>query len=148
MDAKWKICGIFKADAQSVAQEIKSLGDSCTAKDLVEFAKKDESSELHKCFEWDDSVAGEKYRLLQAQKVLINLVVTPSVKEDKEPVSYRLFMNTGDNSGKYKPVNVVVQKQDEYRELLEMAKRELLAFKKRYSMIRELSEVFKEIDVL
>ncbi len=147
MEASWKIGGIFKADAHEVAKEICSIGDECTPQDLVKYAR-NENSELHKCFEWNDSIAGEKYRELQAQKVLTTLVITKDLGEDKKPVQYRLFVNTGDRSGNYKPLPVVIRKQDEYGRLLEMAKRELQAFKKKYSILAELENVFLEIDSL
>lgn len=147
MIASWKIGGIFKADAQQVAKEICSIGDECSPQDIVVFAR-DERSELHKCFEWDDSIAGERYREIQAQKVLRTLVITREAEESKEPVQCRLFVNTGDNSGNYKPLPVVVRKQDEYERLLEMAKRELQAFKKKYAVLAELEGVFLEIDNL
>lgn len=146
MEANWKVAGIFKADASKVAQEISSIGKECTTKDIVNVAR-NVSSELHKCFEWNDSIAGEKYREIQAQQILRSLVISKQV-EDKEPVTYRLFVNTGERDGKYKPVEFVVRKQDEYEKLLETAKRELIAFKAKYSMLVELAEIFREIDIL
>lgn len=146
MVANWKVAGIFKADASKVAQEISDLGKECTTKDIVNIAR-NSRSELHKCFEWDDSVAGERYREIQAQQILRSLVISKQV-EDKEPVTYRLFVNTGDRDGKYKPVEFVVRQPDEYQKLLETAKRELHAFKTKYSILVELSGLFKEIDNL
>lgn len=146
MEARWKLEGIFKADPSKVADEVSSMGEAVSPKDLVSYAR-DESSELHKCFEWDDTVAGEKYRELQAKKVLQHLVVIPRV-EEQEAKSYRLFVNTGDNSGVYKPMELVMKKPDEYASLLEMAKRELQNFKNKYSMLVELGRVFEEIDNL
>ena len=145
LKASWKV-GVFKADATKVAEEIYSISDCCTPEDLVEKAK-DESTELHKCFEWDDTIAGEKYRKIQAQQVLRYLVVTKQ-PEKQEPVTYRMFVNTGDRSGEYKPTELVVQRKDEYATLLETAKRELIAFRKKYSMLVELKEVFDEIDLI
>ena len=144
MEAKWKIDGIFKADASKVATEVKRLGDEITPKDITRFARA-EGSELHKCFEWNDTVAGEKYREIQAQQILRYLVISKQV-EDKEPVTYRLFVNTGDRDGKYKPMEYVVRQPFEYEKLLEAAKKELQAFKLKYSILVELSELFKEID--
>jgi len=66
MQAEWKIKGIYKADAQKIADEI---GDNkISPQELLEKAR-NEDSELHKCFEWDDSVAAEKYRLIQARQM-------------------------------------------------------------------------------
>jgi hypothetical protein len=146
VQASWKVAGIFKADASRVAEEITNLGKECTTKDIVNVAR-NSSSELHKCFEWDDTVAGEKYREIQAQQILRSLVISKQV-ENKDPVTYRLFVNTGDRDGKYKPVEVVVKQKDEYEKLLETAKRELQAFKDKYSILVELNDLFNEIDKL
>ena len=80
MRAEWRIKGIYKADAQKVADEI---GDKkVTPQEILEKAR-DETSELHKCFEWDDSVAAERYRLQQAGNVLRMLVFAPKTREEQ-----------------------------------------------------------------
>ena len=78
MQAEWKIKGIFKAEAQKVADEIGE--NKVTPQEVLEKAR-DENSELHKCFEWNDSVAAEKYRLQQARAIIINLVYSPNSKQ-------------------------------------------------------------------
>lgn len=47
----WKIKGIFKADAQKVSEEIAEIGETVEPSEIVEKAR-NESTELHKCFEW------------------------------------------------------------------------------------------------
>ena len=63
----WKIEGIFKANAQKCYEEISKL-NRITPEDILNQAK-DINSELHKCFEWDDTIAANKYRLQQARQV-------------------------------------------------------------------------------
>ena len=50
----WKVKGLYKADAEKVYSEITALGDSFSPDQIVEAAK-DEKSELHKCFDWNDT---------------------------------------------------------------------------------------------
>ena len=66
--ASWKtgFGSLFRADAQLVSNEIMSIGDTATPAQIVDMAR-DSSTELHKCFEWNDTVAAEKYRLEQAR---------------------------------------------------------------------------------
>lgn len=140
VEAKWRVNGIFKADAQKVYEEI---GDSeISAEELLERARQDDT-ELHKCFEWDDAVAGEKYRLQQARQVLNSLVFIP-VEETEQPV--RIFSYTQET--KYKPTIQMVVNIDEYQSLLAQAKRELDAFRKKYNSLTELHELFELIDIL
>ena len=119
MQAEWKIKGIFKADAQRVADEIGE--NSITPEQVLEKARNDENSELHKCFEWNDGIAAEKYRLIQARKIIINLAYVPKEKTD-EPV--RCFQITREKSV-YMPTKQFLVNNDEYQDLLKRAKVEL-----------------------
>jgi len=140
VQAKWRSGCIFKADAQKVYEEI---GDnSITPEEVIEIAK-NKKSELHKCFEWDDKIAGQKFRLQQARQVLNNLVFIP-VKKEEQPV--RIFSYTPETG--YKPTIQMVVNMDEYQSLLAQAKRELLAFERKYSTLSELQEVFDAIEAL
>lgn len=141
MQAEWKIKGIYKADAQKVADEIGEK--SITPQEVLEKAK-DKKSELHKCFEWNNDVAAEKYRLQQARAIIINLVYIPKEKEE-QPV--RCFQITTERSV-YQPTKQFLVQENEYQSLLKRAKAELESFRKRYSTLTELEQVFEQIDIL
>lgn len=141
MEISWKINGIFKADAQKVYKEI---GDTCITPEEVLEKARNKKSELHKCFEWDDSVAAEKYRLEQARTVIRMLVIKT---EDKEEQPQRVFQISSQKN-EYQPIKFFMQNKDEYQKLLERAKDELKAFKNRYKSLSELEEVFDAIDNL
>ena len=142
----WKLDGIFKADAQLVAQEITDIGDDFTCQQIVDKAR-DSTTELHKCFEWNDSIAAEKYRLKQAQQVVTHLVIVKSGENQKpEKTNIRMIVNNGTGTNTYTPLRHVVRKQDEYERLLEKARMELSAFKKKYSSLSELEEILALID--
>ena len=117
----WKIQGLFKADAQKVSEEIAEIGETVDPSEIVE------NTELHKCFEWRDDVAAEKYRLHQARKLIGNLVFQVADEPSKqEPI--RLMYKTTENEG-YKSINLIMNKPDEYKALLNRAYSELQAFK-------------------
>lgn len=135
--------GLFHADAQKVADEIMSIGDEVSAAQILEKAR-DAGTELHKCFDWDDTSAAEKYRLYQARQVVHHLVVK-TVSDEHEKPSVRLFHKAENTSG-YKPITVVVRDQTEYEKLLERAMAELRAFKEKYHSLSELEEILALID--
>lgn len=141
MQAEWKIKGIFKADAQKVADEI---GEKRVTPQEVLDKARDENSELHKCFEWNDSVAAEKYRLQQARAIIVNLVYSPKTEEE-QPV--RCFQITTERCT-YQPTKMFLVQKDEYQSLLKRAKAELDSFKEKYKTLSELEEVFNAIDAL
>ena len=139
MQAEWKIKGIFKADAQKVADEIGE--NKVTPQEVLDKAR-DENSELHKCFEWNDSVAAEKYRLQQARAIIVNLVYSPKTEEE-QPV--RCFQITTERCT-YQPTKMFLVQEDEYQSLLKRAKAELDSFKRRYATLTELETVFEAIE--
>ncbi|MBR2550744.1 MAG: hypothetical protein IKE92_12155 [Clostridiales bacterium] len=143
---EWKIKGLYKADPVKVYEEINSIGEEYTPADIVELAE-DPGSELHKCFEWDDSIAADKYRLIQAQKVCRNLIVRTETKKGEE-IQVRVICNSGESDNIYRPTVLTLRNNDQYAKLLLQAKAELEQFKKRYHMIRELEAIFEEIDAL
>lgn len=141
---KWAMEGLHKGDAQKCYDECQTL-EEVTPENVLNKAR-NKKTELHKCFEWDDSVAGEKYRLIQAREIIRHFVIVTS--EDKEDApkirSYQITTTTN----KYEPTRLFIQKPDEYTALLERAKSELEAFKQRYKMLSELEEIFAAIDEL
>ena len=131
----------FKADANKCADELNSIGENITPEQIVEFAK-DDTTELHKCFEWNDTVAAHKFRLTQARSVMCELVIKPVKREQTQ---YRLFYNVGKKEG-YQPTQIILQDKDKYERLLKTAKNELISFQRKYKMLAELSTVFDAID--
>lgn len=136
----WKFNNLYKADAEKVSKEIESISNA-TPSSILEFARNEES-ELHKCFEWDDTVAAEKYRLQQARNIVCNLVYQ---EKKEEPTKLRVFYNQS-STNTYQPTRVLVRNEDTYKELLMQAKSELRAFKNKYKMLTELEDIFNLID--
>ena len=52
-----------------------------------------------------------------------------------------MMYKTTENEG-YKSINLIMQKPDEYKALLNRAYSELQAFKNKYKMLKELKEIF------
>ena len=141
-DAIWKLPGIFRADAQKVADEIRALGDEVTPEQIVDAAR-DENTELHKCFDWDDTIAAEKWRLHQARQVVC-FIVYRERDSSPETAPVRVFHKI--DSGGYKPSVMIFRNEDEYQKLLQAAYAELRAFKIKYARLQELSEILALIE--
>lgn len=126
-----------KMDANKVGKELEQLGEDITASGVVALARK-KSSEMHDYFEWDDSIAGEKYREDQARKLIALLKVT-YVKGKKETAPVRAYVNVKRNEG-YSQIEKVVQNVDAYQMLLDRAYSELLVIKNKYTELEEIQE--------
>ena len=141
MGVTWRIQGYYKADAKKVAEEI-GFG-KFTPMEVLEKAK-DETTELHKCFEWNDSIAAEKYRLEQAKNIIRMLVYE---RETKEQAVVRYYAKT-ETKHVYQPTKQFLVQEDEYQGLLRRALAELEAFKNKYHTLTELEGVFEAMETI
>lgn len=137
----WKVGGasflVSDMDANKVGKELESLGDNITASGVVALARK-KKSEMHDYFEWDDSIAGEKYREEQARK-LIQLIEVTFTKDEKDIKPVRAYVNVKRCSG-YSPIEDVVQDVDAYQMLLDRAYEDLRIIKNKYAELQEIQE--------
>ncbi len=78
----------FDADPQLVGEELEAI-EYKDAASVVNAARKTKC-ELHKCFEWDDSKAGEEYRKDQARLIMRMITTTIEHEEDGEEISIRI----------------------------------------------------------
>lgn len=142
MNMVWKngFSPFTKADANKVADEIEAIGESATPEQILEKAK-DESTELHKCFVWDDTEAAKRWRLHTARLIVCNIVIERV--DRREDVPQIRYFEKAIGPG-YKPKPVIIQKPDEYQAMLQRALAELHAFKLRYKgmNLTELEEIF------
>lgn len=140
----WNITGFYKQDANEVGKELEKI-ENLTPENVVEVAR-DKKNVMHDMFEWDDSIAGEKYRKTQASKILAAIQVKIIV--DNEPnKQVRAFVTTKKNSN-FKPIEKVVKDVDQYALLLDKAYRELNYIKIKYENLKEIQELLENIPQL
>jgi hypothetical protein len=124
--------------------------------DVVVRAAKAKTSPLHSHFTWDDSEAARAYRLVQASFLIRKVKVRIEVEPEKT-LSVRAWMNVspGEVEGKedqpeaarvYVPVRVAME---QYREqVIAQAVSELKGTQRKYAHLKELSNVWGEIEKL
>ena len=137
----WKHTG-FEADANKVGIELEKIKskEKLTREVVLNYAKNKES-ELHKCFEWDDNVASEKYRLFQASCILssISIVVKDTKKNKKTTRMYVSIKN--ENEREYKSIVEVLENDEEYKQLISKAEQDFLSYKQKYEELIQLNDL-------
>lgn len=148
---QWKVStvSVEAKVAGEVFEKIEAENGSVTP-ELVLDNSRDEGAALHKCFEWDDSVAAENYRLHQAGFLIRNLI-TVVVKEEPEDVTpsqyeVRAFVNVStETAGKYVAIERAFNEEETLAIVLKNAHNELIAFQRKYSVYSELADVCKMV---
>ena len=138
----WRTGFSYKLDANEVGKELEKL-DEITPKNVVDLAR-DEKNMLHDIFEWDDTIAAEKYRTAQASKLITNLQIKVISKDDEKPKKIAAFV-TMKRQTFYEPIETIIKDTSRYALLLEKAYRELNNIKSRYEELSEIQELLKDI---
>jgi len=142
---EWKTGSRHKVSAAVAAEVMDRLAEEnrLNAPDLVNESRP-ENAPLHPEFEWDDSVAAEKWREEQASALIRHLVVRIEANDQEYPTRQYFMVQKELNT--YEPIQVILRDEDKTAMLLEQAKRELQAFKAKYAGLKELADVIKAID--
>lgn len=141
---KFKSSARIKANPQLAGEMCEKLAaeNNLTAKALLD-ANRPEDAPLHNAFEWNDSIASEKWREHQARNIINSLVI---VSEEREPV--RAYFNIEVKSPVYSHIGTILSDPADTQALLLTAYRELLAFRRKYSQLAQLAQVFAAVDQL
>lgn len=115
------------------------------AGDLVD-ASRPVDAPLHPLFEWDDSIAAEKYREKQARDIITHIFLVPEKEEEEAHPPVRAFFQIDNHSSDYEPIHIIMRDEDKKTRLLEIAKKELISFKVKYQTLTELAGVMTAID--
>ncbi len=140
-----------KCDAQTVGEICAKLeaDGNLTAKALVDEGRP-EDSPLHGDFEWDDTVAAEKYRETQAGYIIRSVeVVNEGVKEPVKAF-FSIVAKAEDEPSQRQYISTIkaVECEDTRVTVLAQALDELNSFRRKYNQLKELAKVFEAIDQL
>jgi hypothetical protein len=125
----------------------KTNGGQLTPAAVVNAARSRDSP-LHQFFDWSDTSAAEKFRLLQARQ-LIRAVVTMLPSKNKQQQMVRAFVSLPDDRSRregYRLTTEVIKDKDLRRKMLGGALREAQSFANRYRHLRECAKVVEAID--
>lgn len=109
---------------------------------VVDFAQS-ENTHLHKCFEWNDGRAANRYRLSQARQQISMYVMV--VQSPKGPVKIRAFQSLPSDrltGGGYRKTTDILQDDALVAELVGSAMRDLATVRERYEAVTALQPVW------
>lgn len=102
---------------------------------------------LHDRFEWDNKIAGEKYRLVQAQQLIrsvqIEFIDTRS-GERKFVRGFHSRREAGQAANGYQPTEEIVQDDVSLRLLLKQCEREIADLKRKYGHLEGFADMMRQ----
>lgn len=134
---------------QKVINELKSIAKKhkgvLRPEVVVEYAR-NKNNPLHNYFEWDDSVAGERYRLWQARQLIVSVEYEPSA--NKKPVNVFVSLTSDRQKGGYRLMEEVLDDKQYRSILLKDALNEMQLFQEKYKILSELVNVFTAMNAV
>jgi hypothetical protein len=122
-----------------LTSELKSLelkNGSLTPKVVVDAAR-EKDHPLHNYFEWNNTTAGEAYRLWQARQLIASVTVVIQGKKTPAYYNYQSNVTSVEQTGYYS-VDKVLSKDEIYKQVLESALSEIEYWQKKYGALKEL----------
>lgn len=142
---------LSKKESKAVIKELQGIEKQngvITAKAVVQRAK-NESSPLHRFFNWDDTKAANEYRLWQARMIVARVYVSTPDTDPNKPV-LRAFVNISpgediydaDSSGRgYIGIENAKKSAPLRDQVLQYAKDQLFRWEERFGAMQEFFEV-------
>lgn len=135
-DLRTQLTGIYKQHGELTPQ-------------IVVDEARPQDAPLHDRFEWDDSIAGEKYRLVQAQQ-LIRVVrqefTSPESGEKKFIRAFSSLHEASEDSTQqgYAPTEEILENEVTRKILLRNMERDIAVLKTRYGHLKEFAQIMRE----
>ena len=144
-----------KVSAQVVGERLEAIkqrkGDKrITAPDVVADAAK-KSSPLHDLFEWNDTVAANTYREMQARQIIAAIVVTVRKSRSEPEQQQRAFVALTSGGGRTNEdkegyLMVADISSSEYADMIDQrARQELRNWVTRYAGVDSLEELVEKV---
>lgn len=118
-----------------------------TPAEVLEYAR-NPTTALHSAFTWDDSEAAERYRIIEATRVIRRTFVVVEVPGSGEEHRVHLAVSLPPDRGRrgYRLMSDVLNDPEQRDQLVRAAMRELATFRKKYGAVSELANLFTVID--
>lgn len=150
----------YKVPAQTVGKALESIEEKegkVTSASFLEYSRP-ETSDTHSMFEWNDSIAAEKYRLRQSAAIIgqieveIQYIDTPQEASEIQITPVPAFVNVAGKSTRASAtfVNVIAAHEDSalWKQVMQNALGELNTFKRKYARYKEFAKVISAIEEL
>lgn len=137
-----------KVPAQVVGERIEQLDKEygeVTAQTLLDDARP-EASVLHPLYEWNDTVAAEKYRLSQSGKILSELVAVEVEIPDvpiEEPLRAFASISRKNEAGRYRPIVTIMSDTDMKKQVMDNCRAEIAAVERKYKGLVDFAAILQ-----
>jgi len=138
----WKTGFHACAPADEVMGELAQLGvgETGVTPEMVLERARDGHSILHSFFEWDDSIAAEKYRVEQAGSLIRAIVILPEAAKASTVIRAVVRVSDGQEKGRYWETERAMSDKEMSKQVLRDAAKDAQSMAARYRGLSRYSE--------
>jgi hypothetical protein len=132
---------------QSLSAVAESQGGELTPAAVLDYARP-KASPIHDRFTWDNKLAGEKFRLIEAAMLIRSVRVSFEQADGTPSAPVRAWINQRESyheTGVYVPIQRVLASPEASQELLNNARRDAESFRRKYATLEAASRVVEAI---
>jgi len=134
-DLRTQLTGIYQAHGELTPQ-------------IVVDEARPEGSPLHSRFDWNDQIAGEKYRLVQAQQLIRAVRIEYIARGSDEKKFIRAFSSLRESSDEevtgYAPTEQILENPVTRKILLRNMERDIADLKRKYGHLTEFAQIMRD----
>lgn len=143
METKYKTTDKFTEEVISEILEVKEQ-NGLTAENLLEVAK-NKNSALHDFFDWNDTSAGEKFRIYQARCLINEVKIVVDEKEFHAFENVNVSINE-ESSREYKGFVEILNTEQYRTQIIKQALESITSWKDKYKEYSEFKPIVSSID--
>lgn len=147
---EYAVKGLCKVPAQKVGELMEKLERSkngLSPSSLLEASRKD-GTLLHEYFDWDDTSAAEKWRMSQAQGLILNVRVVIKETDSDHEIKERGFVPTTDRKSAYVSLQTAFSNEEWKKSLLNQVKTDMETFIAKYRRLQEVQSVIAQMELV
>ena len=136
-----------KANPQVIGEIIEKIGqanDGETKPQAVVDKARVRNNPLHKHFEWDDAIAGAKYRLNEARMIIRCIMVVDKRTESGTARAFMSIKDTDRGGVSYRHIEEVMGSAELTLAVMIKADKELEAFMARYRQLQDICDIIQD----
>lgn len=135
-------------DAQKTGEALEKLrnkhGGEFQAEDVVAAAQSNRHP-LHKAFEWDDEIAGPKYREEQAKLLVRSVVVKVETSEGSEPARAFVKVRSENDGNGMSSIEAAMSDPDSRDYVLQQALNQLRSWRRKWATLSRYADATEAI---
>lgn len=148
IDYKYKNTPKYTPEIIDKILEVKE-NKGLTANNLL-YNAKDKKNPLHNFFDWDDSIAGEKWRLQQARVIINEVKIIIGEKELYAFENIHVCVETPEGEVRevreYKHFAEISSNKEYHKQMIDKALESIGYWQEKHSIYKELTPIFVSID--